>query len=77
MDFKVSGKITNVETIAVGTGIRILPFLRRKFGDGRWRKRKGIAQVILDNGEIRLGELHWFEAHGIGKYLMRIKYFLD
>ena len=77
MDFKIFGKITEIETIAEGSRIRILPVLRRKFGAGRWRKLKGTAQVILENGEHRMAEVHWFEAHGIGKRLMRIKYFLD
>lgn len=77
MNFEIVGKITDVETIAVGSGIRILPVLRRRFGKGRWRKLKGIAQVRLYDGTIRLAEVHWFEAHGIGKRFMRIKRYLD
>ena len=41
--------------------------MRRLYGQGRWRKMKGIARIRLHNGEIRLAELHWYEAHGIGK----------
>ncbi|MGI8670725.1 MAG: hypothetical protein ACR2J3_12905 [Aridibacter sp.] len=77
MDFRIIGNISDVEIIAVGNKIRILQFLREEFGRGRWRKLKGTAQVELDNGEIRFAEIHWFEAHGIGKKLLRIKHFLD
>ena len=77
MDFEVIGQITDIEIIAVGNKIRILPFLRKKFGRGRWRKLKGVATVRLSNGQIRLAEIHWFEAHGIGKRLLRVKHFLD
>ena len=77
MRFEIVGQITDIEIIAVGSGIRILPFLRRKFGRGRWRKLKGKTYVRLENDEIKFAEIHWFEAHGIGKKLMRIKTFLD
>lgn len=77
MDFKILGRISNIESIAIGNKIRILPFLREEFGRGRWRKLKGIAQVELENGEIRMAEVHWFEAHGIGKKFLRIKRYLD
>ena len=77
MNFEIVGKIEETETFAVGPGIRILPVLRKRFGPGRWRKRKGVAQVRLRDGTIRLAEVHWFEAHGIGKKFMRIKRYLD
>ena len=77
MQFEIIGQITDIEIIAVGSSIRILPFLRRKFGRGRWRKLKGKSYVKLENGDVRFAEVHWFEAHGIGKRLMRIKTFLD
>jgi len=77
MNFETIGEITAVETIAVSGSIRILPMLRRRFGPARWRKRKGLATVRLRNGAIRRAEIHWFEAHGIGRRLMRIKRFLD
>ncbi len=77
MNFEVVGKITDVETIATGSSIRMFPVLRRRFGKGRWRKLKGVAQVRLHDSTIRLAEIHWFEAHGIGKKLMRIKHYLD
>lgn len=77
MDFEIVGKISEVEIIAIGSKTRILHFLQQEFGRGRWRKLKGIAEVKLNNGEIRLAEIHWFEAHGIGKKLLRIKHYLD
>jgi hypothetical protein len=77
MNFEIIGEITEVETIAVSGSIRSLPILRRRFGQARWRKRKGVATVRLADGTIRQAEIHWFEAHGIGRRLMRIKRFLD
>ena len=77
MHFEIIGEITNIEIIAVGNKIRILPLLRKRYGAGRWRKLKGVASVRLLDGSIRVAELHWFEAHGIGKRKMRIKRFLD
>lgn len=77
MQFEIVSPISDVEIIAVSNGIRILPFLRKKFGRGRWRKLKGKASVKLENGDVRFAEIHWFEAHGIGKRLIRIKTFLD
>ena len=77
MDFEILGKIADTEIIAIGSKIRILTFLQQEFGKGRWRKLKGIAPVKLSNGEIRMAEVHWFEAHGIGKKFLRIKHYLD
>ena len=73
MYFEIVGEITNVETIAVGTSIRDIARLREEFGSGRWRKMKGLATVRLANGRIRCAEVHWYEAHGIGKKKMKIK----
>lgn len=77
MHFEIVGQISEVEVIAAGSGIRILPLLRERYGKGRWRKLKGIANVRLADGTIRMAEVHWFEAHGIGKRKMRIKRYLD
>ena len=77
MHFEIVEEITEIETIAAGTGIRILPLLRRRYGKGRWRKLKGMTTVRFFDGTIRRAEVHWFEAHGIGKKKMRIKRFLD
>ena len=77
MDFEVIPPITDIETIATGSAIRELNTIREKYGDGRWRKLKGVAYVRLSNDDIRLAELHWYEAHGIGKRRMKIKRFLE
>lgn len=77
MNFEVVGDITDVETFAVGSSIRELPRLRRAYGAGRWRKRKGIAQVRLEDGSTHRAEVHWYEAHGIGRVEVKIKRFLD
>ena len=77
MSFKILSRITERETIAVGNVIRELPRLRRIYGKGRWRKRKGIARVELRDGTIRIAELHWYEAHGLGSYEHKIKKYLD
>ena len=67
MNFEILGEIREVETIAIGASIRDLARLRKVYGPGRWRKVKGIAYVRLQSGRVRLAELHWYEAHGIGK----------
>lgn len=77
MRFEIIGTIENIETIAVGGRIREIMRLRRQYGLGRWRKVKGIARVRLANGNVRTAEIHWYEAHGIGRKKMKIKRFLD
>ena len=77
MKFEIVGKIEAIETIAVGSNIRVLPHLRKTYGPGRWRKLKGSAYVRLPNGNIRWVELHWYEAHGIGRRNIKIKRYLD
>lgn len=76
MHFEILGKIRDVETIAVGGRVRDIMRLRKQFGDGRWRKLKGVADVRLAGGLVRTVELHSYEAHGIGKKKMKIKTFL-
>jgi len=78
MEFEIISAITKVETIAKGLGVRDRARLRKWYGKARWRKVKGVAQVRLLNGTIRLAELHWYEAHSIGKKEFKIKLpFLD
>ena len=77
MSFEVIGKVENVEIIAVEGRIRDIMRLRKQYGSGRWRKLKGVAVVRLENGRIRTAEVHWYEAHGIGKRKMKIKRLLD
>ena len=74
---KILGTLYGIEPIAIRSGIRELRNLRKLFGRARWRKLKGIAFVQLPNGTVRLCELHWYAAHGIGKRKMKIKRFID
>lgn len=76
MPFEILGEIRHVETIAAGRAIRIHGRLVREFGRGNWRKMKGIAAVRLSSGRVIEVELHWYEAHGIGKRKMKIKRYL-
>lgn len=77
MDFEVIGIISDVEAIAVTGTIRAYRRLERVYGRGRWRKLKGVATVRLSDGRIARAELHWYEAHGIGRKELKIKRFLD
>lgn len=77
MDFEIVGEITVLETIASGRGIRDLRRLQRNYGKGRWRKMKGSARIRLRNGDVRIAEIHWYEAHGIGKREFKRKRYLD
>jgi len=70
-------EVGSIETIAIGKSIRDINRLKKQFGAGRWRKLKGNATVQLGDGRIRKAEIHWYEAHGIGKMKMKIKRFLD
>jgi hypothetical protein len=73
----IVGEIREIETIAVGSRIRELARLVESFGMGRWRKMKGVALVRLPSGRVRFAELHWYEAHGVGKKDFKIKRYLD
>jgi hypothetical protein len=75
--FEIVGAITNVQVIATGRGIRRLNTLRKRHDGRRWRKLKGDATVRLMSGALRLAEIHWYEAHGVGKRGLKIKRFLD
>lgn len=70
---EILGEIRNVETIAAGQGVHIRRCLERVYGKGRWRKMKGVATVRLADGSICEAEIHWFEAHGIGRKDFKIK----
>jgi hypothetical protein len=72
-EFAILGEIRNIETIAVGHGVRIGRHLDRIYGKGRWRKIKGTALVRLADGTVCEAEIHWFEAHGIGRKDFKIK----
>ena len=73
MNFHLVSDIQEIEVVAVGRAIREFKRLKKLYGPGRWRKLKGVASIRLANGTIRLAELHWYEAHGIGKKEIKIK----
>jgi len=77
MPFEIVGEITQIETIAVGRKIRDLSRVRRLYGRGRWRKLKGVSSVRLWTGRTRKAELHWYEAHGIGRKEIKRKRYVD
>lgn len=73
MDFEIISEISDIETFAINTSIREVERLRRQYGAGRWRKRKGIATVLLVDGTIHTANVHWYEAHGIGRVEFKLK----
>lgn len=77
MYFRIVGDISDVEVIARDVSVRVRARLTRQFGRGRWRKLKGTALVELRDGTVRQAEVHWYEAHGIGRRTFKIKRFLD
>lgn len=77
MYFELVGEIQDIEVIAVGGNIDDIMRLRRQFGPGRWRKLKGNGTVRTRHGNLRRAELHWYEAHGVGRKKMKVKRFLD
>ncbi len=76
MVIRIVGEIVAVETIAEGHGTRELALLRQHYGHGHWRKKKGIAILELANGTREKAEVHWYEAHGIGRVKMKVKRWL-
>ena len=77
MDFELIGEPSDVETIAVNLAIRENADLKARYGGRRWRKLKGFGLVRLANGNVRQAEVHWYEAHGVGKRKLKIKRLLD
>jgi hypothetical protein len=77
MYLDIIGEVEQIETIAVGGRIHDIMRIRKQYGPGRWRKLKGVAKVRLQSGRICKAEIHWYEAHGIGRRKMKIKRILD
>jgi hypothetical protein len=77
MHFEIIGDIKDISILAIGGRIRDIMRIQKQFDPGRWRKLKGVAKVRLQSGRIRNAEVHWYEAHGIGRKKMKIKRFLD
>ena len=76
-DFELLGEIVNIEVIAVNLSIRERKTLKELFGGRRWRKLKGIARVRFPSGDVHRAEVHWYEAHGVGRRKMKVKRRLD
>lgn len=76
MEFELISEIMGIETFATGKGIRNFKLLEKKYGPGKWRKRKGTALIRLRDGSECLAELHWYEASGIGRKEMKVKWLL-
>ena len=77
MKIELLEEIRSIQTIAVGTSIREHKRLRKAYGTARWRKLKGVASIKLPDGTIHMAELHWYEAHGIGRKEINIKRLLE
>ena len=77
VDFEIIGEITAIQTIASGRGVHVRRYLNRTYGPGHWRKMKGVALVRTPSGSLHQAEVHWYEAHGIGKRDFKIKRYLD
>ena len=76
MNFEIISDIIDIKPIAIGNSIRDLKRLQKLYGYGNWRKLKGNAVIRLRNGRIRKAEIHWYEAHGIGKKEFKRKRYL-
>ncbi|MCK6553529.1 hypothetical protein L6Q96_02915 [Candidatus Binatia bacterium] len=77
MTLELLGEINAIEVIARGRSVRRRAFLRKRFGAGQWRKLKGVAMVRLSTGGVHRAEIHWYEAHGVGRVGMKVKRYLD
>lgn len=73
MEFEIIGPITSIKRIAGRGRLRQRQRLRHDYGPGQWVKRKGTARVRLADGTIRLAEVHWYEAHGVGRKELKVK----
>ena len=73
---EILSEIKHVEVIAKGSSVKIRKKLEKLYGRGNWKKMKGVAKVRLSDNSVKLAEIHWFEAHGIGKRNIKVKYYL-
>ena len=77
MDFEIIGEILALEIIATGRGVHARHALNRIYGRGHGRKMKGIGLVRNRAGVMQRAEIHWYEAHGIGRRDFKIKRYVD
>ena len=73
---EILSEIKNAEVIAKGSSVKIRKKLEKLYGRGNWKKMKGTAKIRLSDNSVKLAEIHWFEAHGIGKKNIKVKYYL-
>ena len=57
MYFEIISEIKNIEIIAIGNKIKDVNRLIKYYGNGRWRKMKGIADIMFQNNILK-AELH-------------------
>jgi hypothetical protein len=77
VEYRLVEEPSHVELVASGSGIREIRLLRRSFGGRNWRKLKGIARIELPSGTVRRAEVHWYECHGVGRKMMKVKKLLS
>ncbi len=73
MEAVIIGEITEIQVIAIGNSIHDIKRLHRNYGAGRWRKLKGVALVRFPDGIALMAEVHWYEAHGVGRKELKVK----
>jgi len=72
-DFRLLGPVKRVRAIVRGLGVQMRGYLTENYGGRNWRKMKGVATVEDEYGWIGEAEVHWFEAHGVGRVKWKIK----
>jgi hypothetical protein len=77
VEYRLLEEPSQVEIVARGRAIHELGLLRRRFGGRNWRKLKGVATVELPSGRVRRAEVHWYECHGVGRRMMKVKKLLE
>ena len=77
MFFEIIGEIVDVEAITAGRAIHELNRLQKRYGKAKWRKMKGVCEIRLRSGLVVNAELHWYEAHGVGRKEFKVKRLLD
>jgi len=66
-----------VETIAAGASIREIRILRKKLWCGEVAEKEGHRANKTSKCILCVAEIHWYEAHGIGRVKYKIKRVLN
>ncbi|MGE0084690.1 MAG: hypothetical protein AB7S75_09730 [Desulfococcaceae bacterium] len=56
---EILGEIRNEDVTAKGASVKIREMPAELYGTGNWKKMKGIANVRLSDGSIRLAEINY------------------